>query len=97
VKIYAVHFENDPAKQSVQAQQRENHRSYLQRCGERIVSAGALHRDENAEAVGGLWLVRGSSELDVRSLIEEDPYFVHELRRTIRVWMYSPSTEDRGG
>jgi uncharacterized protein YciI len=91
VKIYAVHFENDPAKQSVQVEQRQNHRSYLQRCGARIVSAGALHRDENAEAVGGLWLVRAHSELEVRGLIEEDPYFIHELRRTIRVWMYSPS------
>jgi uncharacterized protein YciI len=97
VKIYAVHFENDPDKHAVQAEQRENHRSFLQRCGDRIVSAGALHRDENAEPVGGLWLVRGSSELDVRSLIEEDPYFAHELRRTIRVWMSSPSTDDQRG
>ncbi len=96
MKIYAVHFENDPARQSVHAEQRQNHRNYLQRCGERIISAGALHSDENAEAVGGLWLVRAQSELDARSLIEEDPYFIHELRRTIRVWMYAPSLADRG-
>ena len=93
MKLYAVHLEDDPTKQSVRAEQQESHQRYLRQCGERIVNAGVLHRDANSAPIGGFWLVRGSSELEVRGLIEADPFFVHEVRRTVRVWMYSPSID----
>ena len=91
MKFYAVHFEDDPTKQSVRGEHQQEHEQFLQRCGERIVNAGVLHREGGATPVGGLWVVRGASELDVRGLIEADPFFVHGLRRTIRLWQFSPS------
>ena len=91
MKIYAVHFEDDPTKQSVRDEYQQGHRGYLQQCGERIVNAGVLHREGGNAPLGGLWLVRGASELDVRALIEADPFFAHGLRRTIRVWQFVPS------
>lgn len=90
-KLYAVHFEDDPAAQFVRDEQQRAHDQYLSGCGERIVNAGDLSREGSHVAVGGLWIVRGNSELDVRGLIEADPYFTHGLRRTIRIWQFSPS------
>lgn len=91
MKLYAVHFEDDPNKQSVRDRHQQSHLGYLQDCGERIVDAGVLSREGSDAPLGGLWLVRGSSELDVRGLIETDPFFVHGLRRTVRVWLFSSS------
>ena len=91
-KLYAVHFEDDPAAQSVRDEQSKAHEQYLRDCGERIVNAGGLHREGSQVVVGGLWIVHGNSELDVRDLIESDPYFTNGLRRTIRIWQYSPSS-----
>ena len=97
MKVFAVHFEDDPTKQSVRDKHQQDHYDYLQHCAERIANAGVLHREGSTAPVGGLWLVHGSSELDVRGLIEADPFFVHGLRRTIRVWRFSPSlTTDAG-
>ena len=93
MNIYAVHFEDDPAKQSVRDEHQRAHHSYLQQCADRIVHAGELQREGSNVAVGGLWLVRGSSELDIRALIEGDPFFAHGLRRTVRVWQFSSSLE----
>ena len=93
MKVYAVHFDDDPTKQSVRDEHQQAHDVYLQQCADRIVSAGVLHREGSKQPLGGLWLVRGSSELDVRGLIEADPFFAHGLRRTVRVWQFSSSLE----
>lgn len=91
MEIFAVHFEDEPTKQSVRDEYQLAHHDYLQKCTARIVNAGVLHRDGGGSPIGGFWLVRGSSELDVRELIEADPLFVHGLRRTVRVWRFVSS------
>jgi uncharacterized protein YciI len=91
VEVYAVHFEDEPSKQSVRDKYKQDHNEYLQHCAARIVNAGVLHRSDSASPLGGLWLVRGLNELDVRGVIEADPYFVHGLRRTVRVWRFVSS------
>ncbi|MFT5173169.1 MAG: hypothetical protein ACI8W7_001340 [Gammaproteobacteria bacterium] len=91
MEVFAVHFEDEPTKQSVRDEYQQDHHDYLQRCAARMVNAGVLHRDEGGSPVGGFWLVRGSSELSVRELIEADPFFVHGLRRTVRVWQFVSS------
>lgn len=91
MNMYAVHFDDDPTKQSVREEHQQDHNAYLQACQERIVKAGVLHREGSEVVVGGLWLVWGKSELDARALIEADPFFVNGLRRTVRVWQFSPS------
>jgi len=87
---YAVHFEDDPGKTAAREDQLEAHRAYLAACAGRVVNAGLLIRDGVSTPVGGWWLVRAASELDVRELVEADPYFVHGLRRSVRIWRYVP-------
>jgi uncharacterized protein YciI len=88
--IYAVHFENDPQSDELQRRHGESHLAYLARHTERIVAAGALGREGGAPGGGALWLVRATSELEARELVEGDPFFVHGVRRTVRVWRYHP-------
>lgn len=90
--IYAVHFENDPHSGDAQRRHESAHRAYLARHAARFVAAGTLDREGVAAAAGGLWLVHADSELAARELVEGDPYFVHGVRRTVRVWRYRPLT-----
>jgi uncharacterized protein YciI len=91
---YAVHFEDDPGQLAVREAHLEAHKAYLSECSERLLSAGFLTRDGAGGPVGGWWLVRAASELEVRELVEADPYFVHGLRRSVRVWRYLPVLQE---
>ena len=86
---FAIHFEDDPAAAALREEHAGAHRRYLDGLGERLVLAGRLDRE--AEAVGGLWLLRAASELEAREVIEGDPYFEHGLRRAVRIWRFSAS------
>lgn len=86
---YAVHFDDDPARHAVREDQRAAHVAFLAARADRVLSAGTLCREGSEAPVGELWLVRAASELAARELIEADPYFVHGLRRTVRVWRYA--------
>jgi uncharacterized protein YciI len=88
--MYVVQFEDDPSRQTVRDEHQQSHEHYLQQCGENVVNAGVLRRESSNTAVGGLWIVRANSELEVRAMIEADPFFIYELRRTIKVWEISP-------
>ena len=87
---YAVHFEDDPGKATAREAHLEAHRAYLEGCADRLVSVGALVREGASAPVGEWWLVRAASELEARELVEADPYFVHGMRRSIRIWRYMP-------
>jgi uncharacterized protein YciI len=88
--MYAVHFENEPQSDDAQQRHLAAHRAYLNQHAGRFAAAGSLAREGVDGATGGLWLVHADSELEARELVEGDPYFVHGVRRTIRVWRYEP-------
>ncbi len=88
--MYAVHFENDPRSGDTQRRHLAAHRAYLALHEERFEAAGNLAREGGGETTGGLWLVYADSELEARELVEGDPYFMHGVRRTIRIWRFCP-------
>ena len=88
--IYAIQFENDPGAGDIQQRHLAEHRAYLSLHAGRFEAAGNLAREGSDDVSGGLWLVHADSELEARELIEGDPYFVHGVRRTIRVWRFHP-------
>lgn len=87
-----MHFEDDPARDAVRESCRDAHLAFLLAHAGRVLLAGTLGRDGSDAVLGGLWVVRAASELDARELIEADPYFIHGLRRTVRVWRFTEST-----
>lgn len=95
MSCYAVHFEDDPARDAVRDSCRASHLAYLAAHADRVLTAGALCREGSDVTVGGLWLVRAASELEARELIEADPYFENGLRRTVRVWRFEAAAPAR--
>lgn len=93
---YAVHFDDDPARQAVREDQHAAHAEFLVAHADQVLAAGTLCREGSDAAVGELWLVRAASELAARELVEADPYFEHGLRRTVRVWRYAAARPGPG-
>ena len=83
--LYAVIFEDDPdLEDDPRARLMPAHLDFLERNAARIGAAGPLKGDAGA-AAGGLWLVEAESAAEVRSLVEEDPFWPSGLRKSVRI------------
>ena len=69
--LYAVLFEDDPAKTGERRRHMPAHLAFLEREADRIRAAGPLLDGE--AGAGGLWLV------------EADPFWPTGLRRSVRI------------
>ena len=81
--LYAVLFEDDPAKADERRRHMPAHLAFLEREADRIRAAGPLLDGE--AGAGGLWLVEAGSESAVRRLVEADPFWPTGLRRSVRI------------
>lgn len=81
--LYAVMFEDDPARADARTRHMPDHLAFLEREAASIRAAGPL--TEGDAGAGGLWLVEADDESTVRSLVETDPFWPTGLRRSIRI------------
>ena len=81
--LYAVLFEDDPAKTGERRRHMPAHLAFLEREADRIRAAGPLLDGE--AGAGGLWLVEADAESAVRRLVEADPFWPTGLRRSVRI------------
>lgn len=81
--LYAVLFEDDPARVDARHRHMADHLAFLETEAERIRAAGPLR--DGAAGAGGLWLVEAASESAVRTLVESDPFWPTGLRRSVRI------------
>lgn len=81
--LYAVLFDDDPAKADARTRHMADHLAFLEREATRIRAAGPLL--ERGAAAGGLWLVEADTESVVRGLVEADPFWPTGLRRSVRI------------
>lgn len=91
--LYAVLFEDDPARADARDRHMAEHLAFLEREADRIRAAGPL-LDGDAGA-GGLWLVEEESESAVRRLVEADPFWPTGLRRSVRILGWRQVFADR--
>ena len=81
--LYAVLFEDDPARADARARHMAEHLAFLEREAARIHAAGPLR--EAGQGAGGLWLVEAEDADAARRLVEADPFWPTGLRRSVRV------------
>lgn len=81
--LFAVLFEDDPARADARARHMADHLAFLEREADSVRAAGPL--SEDGEAAGGLWLVEAADAAAVRRLVEADPFWPTGLRRSVRI------------
>lgn len=81
--MYAVLFEDDPARADRRQAHMPAHLTFLAANADRIRAAGPLL--EAGAGAGGLWLVEAEDAAAVRTLCEADPFWPTGLRRSVRI------------
>jgi hypothetical protein len=83
--LFAVLFEDDPARAEVRGELMPAHLAFLERNAARVQAAGPLKNAADGASAGGLWLVDASDKDAVDSLVREDPFWPTGLRRSVSV------------
>ena len=81
--LFAVLFEDDPARADARARHMPDHLAFLERNAGSVRAAGPLAAD--GDAAGGLWLVEATDAAAVRRLVESDPFWSTGLRRSVQI------------
>lgn len=92
-------FEDDPAAAHVRREQRDPHFAYLSAHAARIRLGGGLRAAPTDDVwVGGLWIIDADTREEAVRLCEEDPFFVHGLRKSYRLlaWGRAPGYGEVG-
>jgi uncharacterized protein YciI len=89
---WAAIFTDNPDAAAVRDTQRQAHFDYLARHADRILLAGGLRPSEDGWWSGGLWIIEAGTRAEAAALCEEDPFFVHGLRRgyELQLWGRAP-------
>ncbi len=83
--LFAVLFEDDPAKAEMRARHMPAHLAFLEANAASIRAAGPLTEPRDGAGAGGLWLVEAESAEIVEALVQADPFWPTGLRRSARV------------
>ena len=86
---FVVLFEDNPeAGADIRTKHMPDHLAFLERHSANVAAAGPLKALDGSGA-GGLWIVDADHEMDVRKLVEEDPFWPTGLRKSVRIlsWM----------
>jgi uncharacterized protein YciI len=63
------------------------HIAYLKANEDQIITAGGFRDDADEPFVGGMWIVKTASKVQVETLVKNDPYYNPECRRfRIQFW-----------
>lgn len=81
--LFAVLFEDDPARADARTRHMPGHLAFLESHADSVRAAGPL--TEDGDAAGGLWLVEAPDPAAVQRLVEADPFWPTGLRRSVRI------------
>ncbi len=81
-------FDDNPEAAWVRRDHDQDHFAYLDARKDRILIGGGLRPAPGQWFEGGLWVMEVESREEAVRLVEDDPYFVHGLRRGYRLALW---------
>jgi hypothetical protein len=92
--LFVIQFRDDPAQRHLRPELMAAHLAFLKANESRIRAAGALRKESDDRAIGGLWIVDVPKYGDVRALYEQDPFWTGGLRASVEVLHFSKAFPD---
>ncbi len=87
--IFILLFEDNEEHSDKRMKHMEEHLSFLSKNASLIQAAGPLIDAEKKCPSGGLWIVQTDAIENVRSLIEEDPFWPTGLRKNVQILQWN--------
>lgn len=82
---YFIETFDNPARAHIRQEHYQEHLDYLASIAPMLLACGAKLDDDGVQASGGVYLVDTDSAQEARSLIEADPFYVHELFSSVEL------------
>jgi uncharacterized protein len=93
--LFIVQFEDKPGVGELRQKLLEEHFAFLDSRKEKVLVAGSVREIPSDRPLGGLWIVEAENEAEVRDVFKDDPFWVNDLRASVRINRWVKAFPDR--
>jgi hypothetical protein len=93
--LFIVQFEDKPDVTEIRQTLFPSHLEFLDRVKDRVLVPGSVRELPSDRPLGGLWIVEAGSEQEVRDIFQDDPFWTHDLRASVRINRWQKAFPDR--
>jgi uncharacterized protein YciI len=93
--LFIVQFEDKPEVAELRQKLLEAHFAFLDSQKEKVLVAGSVREIPSDRPLGGLWIVESENEAGVREIFKDDPFWVNDLRASVRINRWVKAFPDR--
>jgi len=83
--LFIVQFEDKPGVAEQRQKLLESHFAFLDSRKDKVLVAGSMREIPSDRPLGGLWIVEAESEVEVRDVFKDDPFWVNDMRASVRI------------
>ena len=93
--LFIVQFEDKPGVSELRQKLMADHVAFLDRQKDKVLVPGSVREIPSDRPLGGLWIVEAEDEAGVRDVFKDDPFWVNDMRATVRINRWVKAFPDR--
>jgi uncharacterized protein len=93
--LFIVQFEDKPGMDVLRQKLLEQHFAFLDSKKDKVLVAGSMREIPTDRPLGGLWIVEAQDEAEVRDIFKDDPFWVSDMRASVRINRWAKAFPDR--
>lgn len=93
--LYIVQFEDKPGVGELRQELMAEHFAFLDSRKDKVLVAGSVREIPTDKPLGGLWIVEAQDEAEVREVFKDDPFWVNDMRASVRINRWVKAFPDR--
>lgn len=93
--LFIVQFEDKAGTAELRQKLLEDHFAFLDSRKDKVLVAGSVRELPSDRPIGGLWIVEAENEAEVRDIFKNDPFWVNDLRASVRINRWVKAFPDR--
>ena len=93
--LFIVQFEDKQGVGELRQKLMQEHFAFLDRRKDKVLVAGSMREIPSDLPLGGLWIVEAENEAEVREIFKDDPFWVNDMRASVRINRWVKAFPDR--
>jgi uncharacterized protein YciI len=93
--LFIVQFEDKAGVGELRQKLMAEHFAFLDSRKDKVLVAGSVREIPSDKPLGGLWVVEAQDEAEVRDIFKDDPFWVNEMRASVRINRWVKAFPDR--
>lgn len=90
-----MQFEDKPGVADLRQKLLDSHFAFLDSQKDKVLVAGSVREIPSDRPLGGLWIIEAKDEAEVRDIFKDDPFWVNDLRASVRINRWVKAFPDR--